>query len=323
MSLQLRMVNQSSNSQPTVDVVIPVYGERAEALSATLAACLKQTYPIGRIFVVDDGSHKPVLLPDWARSLPQISLLRLPQNQGISAARNAAIALSNAGFLACINTEVLPDPDWLASCANSILTHTDVGACYTRLVSATPHRILTRWRMRFLEAKFGERSGPSEFAPGHAVLFCREAIDAVGGYDVRHRFHHEDSDICKRMHKSGWGTLYVAESRCISVQKDTLKQLAAKELRESYWYSPAESSLFRLYLHLSKWTFIRAGRNLLKGRLYFLPVDVAIWAYALSVATYRTLRPSQSTAAQGGGTSSSACGIVSREPGDESRTKPS
>jgi len=275
---------------PAVDVIIPVYGERSEALAATLSSCAKQTFAVAQIFVVDDGSPQVLRLPDWAQSSSQIVLLRLAQNLGISGARNAGIARSCAPLIACINTEVLPDPDWLATCASHLLSLPRVGACYTRLVSATPRRILTRWRMRFLETRFGDRTGPSEFAPGHAVLFRKEALDAVGGYDVRLRLHHEDSDICRRMREAGWETHYVAESRCVSTQKDTLKQLAAKELRESYWYSPAESSLARLYLHLSKWTLIRSGRNLAKGRLYFLPVDVAIWAYALGTATMRTLR---------------------------------
>jgi GT2 family glycosyltransferase len=287
------MTNHENSMPIAVDAVIPVHGERPEALAATLSACLKQTYPISRIFVVDDGSPEPIKLPHWAQSLAQICFLRLPQNLGISAARNAAIACSNAPLLACINTQVLPDPDWLATCQNYLSNHSDVGACYVRLVPHRPNRILTRWRMRFLEAKFGEHSGPSQFAPGHAVLFRKEALDIVGGYDVRYRRHHEDSNICQRMRASGWETHYVALSRCISIQEDTLKELAGKELRESYWYSPAESSLIRLYVHLSKWTVIRAGRNILKGRFYFIPVDVAIWVSALWTATLSTLRFSQ------------------------------
>ena len=191
------MTNQENSKPIAVDAVIPVFGERPEALAATLSAILQQTYPISRIFVVDDGSPEPINLPRWAQSLPQICFFRLPQNLGISAARNAAIARSNAPLLACINTQVLPDPDWLATCQNYLSNHSGVGACYVRLVPNRPNRILTRWRMRFLEAKFGEHSGPSQFAPGHAVLFRKEALDLVGGYDVRHRRHHEDSDICK------------------------------------------------------------------------------------------------------------------------------
>jgi GT2 family glycosyltransferase len=284
-----------SNDRQSVDIVIPVYGERSEALSATLSACANQTYPVGKIFVVDDGSPEPVSLPDWAQSSTQISLVRLPQNQGISAARNAAIALSNATFLACINSEVLPDPDWLATCLGYISSHPSVGAVYTRTIPQNPDGMLTRWRMRFQEPKNPEQSGPVLFAHGHAVLFRKEAVDAVGGYDVRFRRHHEDSDICQRMKKAGWESHFVAGSRCISIQQDSLKELAAKQLRDSGWYSPKESSLLHLYLHLSKWTFIRAARNLLKARLYFIPMDVAIWASALYIATSRTLRFSRNS----------------------------
>jgi GT2 family glycosyltransferase len=284
------MPDQSVSIRPTVDIIIPVYGERLEALDATLSACVKQTYPVARIFVVDDGSPTAVSIPDWAQSSPRISLLRLPRNQGISAARNAAIALSHAALLACVNTEVLPDPDWLETCLSYLSNHPGVGACATRVVPATPNRLLTRWRMRFQEPKYPEQSGPIPFAHGHAVVFRKEAVDAVGGYDVRFRRHHEDSDICERMKKAGWESHFVAGSRCVSIQQDSLKGLATKQLRDSFWYSPAESSLVRLYFHLSKWTVVRAGRNLLKGRLFFLPIDAAIWASALWIATVRTLR---------------------------------
>jgi len=285
-----RLADQSGSVGASADVVIPVYGERGEALSATLSACMKLVHPVSKIFVVDDGSPQPVSLPDWAQSSPQISLLRLPHNQGISAARNAAIALSTAAFIACINTEVLPDPDWLDTCHKYLLSQLRVGACYTRTVPQKPDPLLTRWRMRFQEPAYPEQSGPTPFAHGHAVLFRKEALDAVGGYDVRFRRHHEDSDISQRMKTAGWESHYVEGSRCISIQQDSLKSLAIKQLRDSGWYSPQESSLFRLYLHLTKWTFIRAGRNLLKGRLYFLPVDAAIWARALWFATSLTLR---------------------------------
>ena len=288
-------INQShelNKSNAIVDVVIPVYGERSEALDATLAACVRQAHPIEKIIVVDDGSPRPVSLPSWAKSSSQIFLVRLPENRGISAARNAGIAHSKACFLACINTEVLPDPDWLSTCMDYLIAHPQVGTCFTRIVPSTPDRLLTRWRMRFLEINFGDRSRPMEFAPGHAVLFRKKAVNLVGGYDVRYRLHYEDSDICERMRKAGWDTHFVATSRCVSIQADSLSQLATKMLRDSNWYSPADS-LFHLYYHLSWWALHKAGRNVVKGRFHLLPADFAIWAAALWMATVRTLRASR------------------------------
>src|SRR2546427_10713313 len=65
-----------------VDVIIPVYGERSEALAATLSGCLRQTYPISRIYVVDDGSPSPVALPPPAEATGRVHTLRLAENQG-------------------------------------------------------------------------------------------------------------------------------------------------------------------------------------------------------------------------------------------------
>jgi cellulose synthase/poly-beta-1,6-N-acetylglucosamine synthase-like glycosyltransferase len=297
--------NKDSNTV-SVDVVIPVYNEPPEALAKTLRACLEQTCPISRIFIVDDGSTEPVTLPNWARSFSQISLLRLSDNQGISAARNQAIACSNSFLLACINAEVVPDPDWLATCESYLSEHPNVCACYTRIAPERPDRLLTRWRMRFHETKFGEHSGPSFFAPGHAVLFRREAVDSVGGYDPRYRRNYEDSDICERMRQSGWETHYVAKSRCISTQTDSLKGLAAKQLlRDTCWSRLDDGSLIRLYFLLTKWSLIRAGRNLLKGRLYFLPIDIGIWACAFWTATIHALSESGVRSIQIKGTSNS------------------
>lgn len=276
-------------SRPSVDFVIPVYGELPEALAATISACLNQTYPVSEIFVVDDGSPQPARLPATVQSNPQIRLLRLQQNQGISAARNAALAESTAQLVACVNSEILPAPDWLATCVNYVLQNPTVGACYTRMVPATANRVLSRWRMRFLEGKFGDTTGPTDFAPGHAVLFRKEAVDSVGGYDPNFRLHHEDSNICHRMRNKGWEAHYIATSRCVSIQQDSIPLLTKKILRETGWYSPSQGSLPHLYLHHTKMTLIRGGRNVVKGRFYFLPIDVAIWAYGLWTATSRTI----------------------------------
>jgi cellulose synthase (UDP-forming) len=284
------VMDLKSAARPAIDIIIPVYGERLDALLATLSACAKQTYAVSNIFVVDDGSPQPITLSSSHASGANVYLLRLSENRGISAARNEAIARSRTQLLACINAEVLPAPDWLATCAGYLASNPNVGACFARLLPSCPERILTRWRMRFQEPAYGEQSGAVPFAHGHAVLFRREAVDAVGGYDIRFRRHHEDSDICQRMKNLGWESHYVAHTSCVSIQSDSLRELAGKQLRDSNWYSPEESSLFRLYGSLTKWTLIRAGRNLVKGRVYFLPIDVAIWAYALSIATIRTLR---------------------------------
>ncbi len=280
---------RDGGSSLPVDVIIPVYGERSEALAATLAGCLNQTYPVSRIYVVDDGSPSPVALPPSAEATGRVHLLRLAENQGISAARNVGLARSSTPLVWCINCEVVPAPDWLETCVNYLSAHPDVGACCTRLVPQTPDRLLTRWRMRFMEVRFEGASRPVAFAPGHSVLMRREAVELVHGYDPRFRRICEDSDLSKRMRNAGWETHFVATSQCLSIQDDTLRSLTNKLLIRSDWQSPESYPLVRVFVNQSMWFLVRLARNIVKGRLHFVPVDVALWFGTLKTATIRTL----------------------------------
>ena len=96
--------NPVTPSQTSVDVVMPVFNERPEAIEATLDACLGQTYPISHIFVIDDGSVVPAAIPERLEVSGKLSLTRLHKNQKNAAARtqasrNAPLRLSPASIV--------------------------------------------------------------------------------------------------------------------------------------------------------------------------------------------------------------------------------
>ena len=266
-----------------VDVIIPVFGERCAALEATLDACLRQNWPASQIFVVDDGSPVPVSIPERIMASGKVRLLRLAENGGIAAARNFAIAHSTAAWVACINCEVLPARDWLQACSYHLYEHPRAGGCFTRIVPENPQRLLSRWRMRFQETKFGDLPR-SMSAPGHAVLFRREALNSVAAYDVRFRRVREDSDICERLKNAGWEIDYITESRCTSIQDDGLPMLSRKALARSDWHSPDDYSFPKVVIDQSRWLVMRLGRNVVKLRFYFWPIDIAVWIGAIGIA---------------------------------------
>jgi cellulose synthase/poly-beta-1,6-N-acetylglucosamine synthase-like glycosyltransferase len=240
-----------------VDVVIPVYNERPEAIEATLDACLGQTHPISQIFVIDDGSAIPATIPKRFEVSGKISLIRLPKNQRNSAARNAGLAKCSSPLIACVNCEVLPARDWLATCVSYLSERPEVGVCYTRTVPDHPERLLSRWRMRFQENRFGPATGSAHFATGHAVLFRREAVEKVDRYNVHLGNVSEDSDICERIRAVGWDTHFIAQSQCVSIQNNTVTEFAKKELSRNAWESPKDYPLSRFIFQRSKMLVIR------------------------------------------------------------------
>jgi FkbM family methyltransferase len=281
---------------PQVDVVIPVYNERGKALDSTVQAWLEQDPPVSEIYVVDDGSQVPVTLSDAIKAHGNVCLIHLVENVGKSGARNAGIALSKAPLIVNANCDVLPAADWVATCSRYLAAHPNVGACYTRIVPQFPKRLFSRWRMRFQEGKYGEAAKQVPFAPGHAVLMRREAIEAVNGYDVRYRRDEEDWDICRRMQAKGWMSHYIPESRTVSIQNDCVAVLANTSLYRDGWHGPENGGFLYVLWRQTKWLGIRSGRNAVKGRFYFWPVDLAVWAGSLRIAAKklwaaRLLRP--------------------------------
>jgi succinoglycan biosynthesis protein ExoW len=80
-------------SAPHVGVVIPYFQSDAGLLQRTLRSVIAQEHRPFQVVVVDDGSPHPAveeLTPELRAALPQLTLIR-QTNQGVSAARNAAL----------------------------------------------------------------------------------------------------------------------------------------------------------------------------------------------------------------------------------------
>jgi glycosyltransferase involved in cell wall biosynthesis len=71
-----------------VSVIIPVYNG-SQYLAPTLASVVAQTYPLHEIIVIDDGSTDSS--PDILRSFGERLRVTRQDNQGVAAARNAAL----------------------------------------------------------------------------------------------------------------------------------------------------------------------------------------------------------------------------------------
>jgi len=90
----------------TISVIIPSYN-RAHTLPRALDSVLAQTRPADEIFIVDDGStdNTEQLIK---HNYPQVIYIK-QANQGVSAARNAAIKAAKGEWLALLDS----DDEWL------------------------------------------------------------------------------------------------------------------------------------------------------------------------------------------------------------------
>ncbi|MGZ8199242.1 MAG: class I SAM-dependent methyltransferase, partial [Methylosarcina sp.] len=87
-------------SPPLFSIVVPVYNTAPELLQAVLESVQAQWYPHWQLVLADDASPSEETRKALARiDHPQIKLLRLEKNQGISGATNEAIAAADGDFI--------------------------------------------------------------------------------------------------------------------------------------------------------------------------------------------------------------------------------
>ena len=92
-----------------VSIIVPVWNGRP--LIERLIPCLRaQTHPIAKILVVDNGSTDGA--PEAAATLGA-EVIRMGSNTGFSRAVNRGIQASHTEWLAVVNSDVEPAPDWL------------------------------------------------------------------------------------------------------------------------------------------------------------------------------------------------------------------
>lgn len=111
-----RLQDASLTHLPTVSIIIPIYN-RSEALARTLAGLVHQDYPKDRfeVIVSDDGSQEDITAV-WSRFRDRLDVRGLWQEDlGFRAAlaRNRAIDDARGEIVCCLDSDMIPRPDWL------------------------------------------------------------------------------------------------------------------------------------------------------------------------------------------------------------------
>jgi hypothetical protein len=207
------------------DIVIPTVGRPSlarvlEALDQAwdeVAAVPEAALP-GRIVLVDDrrrppgapGELAPLRLGNLRTPLRDRVTVLPGRGAGPAAARNVGWRATTAAWVAFLDDDVLPPPEWLAAVAADLAgLANDVGGSQGRVrVPLPPGRRPTDWERNV--------AGLETAAWATAdMAYRRVALEAVGGFDERFpRAYREDADLALRVRAQGWRL--VRGERCIT-----------------------------------------------------------------------------------------------------------
>jgi len=186
-----------------VSIIVPVWNGRV--MLERLLACLRaQTHPMTEVLVIDNGSEDGA--PEAAERLGA-RVIRMGSNTGFSRAVNCGIQACTTEWLAIVNSDVEPAPDWLGRLIEAARTP-DVWFVAGKLLSASRRdtidgtydaicRGACAWRVGHGRPDGPEFSRARDiwFAPGTASLFRTELFRRVGFLDEGFESYLEDVEL--------------------------------------------------------------------------------------------------------------------------------
>jgi glycosyltransferase involved in cell wall biosynthesis len=186
-----------------ISVVVPAY--KAEGtISEALTSVAAQGFDDLELIVVDDAS--PDRTAEIVRAeFPAARLIRLPENRGPAAARNAGIAAARREWVAFLDGDdvwlpwrlaaqceaLQANPDAVLFCGDVVLLGEPTPA------APTPDDVRRATRRVALEEFVDDNPVPTS-----SVLVCAESVRRAGGFDERFRGP-EDIDLWMRIAAAG------------------------------------------------------------------------------------------------------------------------
>lgn len=178
---------------------MPVFNRQRQANEAVRSA-LAQSYSVTEIIVVDDGSNPLFFLEGDLAKEARIRLIRLDENNGPGAARNAGVKAARGRWIAWLDSDDLWHKDKLLRQMTYLQTpgkETEYVALATGFEYDDGEGNTDR-RVPIASDKLLHFFSGCWFCPGSTIVLSRELFERVGPYDENLR-RLEDLDWFARM----------------------------------------------------------------------------------------------------------------------------
>lgn len=239
---------RSNAKRPTISVVINTYN-RAPQLRRCLKSLSMQRYRDFEVVIVNGPSTD-----DTASVLTDHkSCTRIVQTETrkLSVSRNLGINASRGELVAFIDDDAVATPDWLSTLVRCF-DDERVGGAGGLVYRMTGREIefrngvidvrgVVNWDRPTPGRYFSPKDRLLNTVSGNNCIFRREALIAVGGFDERIEYYHDEADVAMRLHASNWRVVHCPGAVVYHESAASLNRRSAYHLN---WFAIFKNTLY-------------------------------------------------------------------------------
>ncbi|MCG2767418.1 MAG: glycosyltransferase family 2 protein [Anaerolineae bacterium] len=202
-----------------ISVIIPNWNGTT-LLPGCLDSLRTQTHPDYEVILVDNASTDDSV-EMIRREYPEVRVLELARNLGLTGGVNAGIAIARGEIIALLNNDAEASPAWLTELEAALARHPEAGSVASKmLLYDHPKTINSAGDFYRTDGILGNRGvwqqDDGEFDQedfvfggcGGAVAYRRTLLEQIGLFDEDLFMYCEDVDLSWRAQLAGWGCVY-------------------------------------------------------------------------------------------------------------------
>jgi N-acetylglucosaminyl-diphospho-decaprenol L-rhamnosyltransferase len=254
-------------NKPVIGLVTVGF-ESADVWPVFFESLSRSTLKPRTVVVMDNSPQPPRDLSAFYTG--DLTVKHRPENPGYGAAINEGVTLlpAECTIVVMCNPDITFEPETLQTTVEALLAHPTAGIAGPAVINpdgslypsarAFPgirvgigHAILGEiwkhnpWTRRYLGVYEGDDVRIVDWLSGSCLVAKKEALAEVGGFDTGYFMFLEDVDLCFRLKRTGWRSLYVPGARIEHSGGHSTKSRMADMVKVHH--ESARRFLFRLY----------------------------------------------------------------------------
>lgn len=204
--------------------IIIVLWNSAAHLPRSLDSLKKQSYQNFEIIIIDNGSTDGGI-DGIKEKYPEldIRIKKLARNTGFAVANNIGARMARGKWLALLNADAFPEPEWLENLLKAAKEHPNAFFASQQIQANAPelldgegdiyHISGLAWRQNYGYPLREKAKTEKVFSPcAAAALYPRQAFLDAGGFDEDYFAYHEDVDLGFRLRLHGLNAYYIPQA---------------------------------------------------------------------------------------------------------------